>query len=340
MKKRIKWLDIMKGLAMLMVIYSHVEYHPSVPMSFLAPVFLTVFFFTGGYTFNCKDNFASFLKGKIKGLFIPWLSLGLINIFLTQLLTFNEKIPLQKQIIELLLQNGRGGNRLWFIAAMFEGCLIFYFVIKLLDRKRIHLFVGLLFILLSSSVIWKRIDGSSLPWHLDCMGSVCFWMGVGKLFNIYGKKIEEKLRSGWMLILEISVYILLLWINSYFLKTNYVAFSDYGNSILIYLLLSIDGLFWMISLSMCIEKNDIVTKMISFVGLHSMLYFALHGKAMSLVNKIISVADHYIHLELEADYPLLMTCVVVILVVISLYLPIYLIGRYIPFLEGKTKNIR
>lgn len=42
-KKRIHWLDVSRGLAFLMVIYSHLEYSNDAVMRYFTPVFLTSF---------------------------------------------------------------------------------------------------------------------------------------------------------------------------------------------------------------------------------------------------------------------------------------------------------
>lgn len=76
-KKRILWLDVSRGLAFLMVVYSHLEYTNDSVMRYFSPVFLTTFFFVSGYLFKEKCSFSKVFEQRTRTLLLPFLALGI-----------------------------------------------------------------------------------------------------------------------------------------------------------------------------------------------------------------------------------------------------------------------
>ena len=73
---RLKWLDIARGLAFLMVIYSHLKYKDDMVMRYFSPMFLTMFFFVSGYLFKENCSFTKVLEQRTRTLLLPFLTLG------------------------------------------------------------------------------------------------------------------------------------------------------------------------------------------------------------------------------------------------------------------------
>lgn len=73
---RLKWLDISRGIAFLMVIYSHLEYKDDMIMRYFKPMFLTMFFFVSGYLFKEKCSFSKVFEQRTRTLLLPFLILG------------------------------------------------------------------------------------------------------------------------------------------------------------------------------------------------------------------------------------------------------------------------
>lgn len=75
-RPRLKWLDIARGMAFLMVIYSHLRYNDDTVMRYFTPMFLTMFFFVSGYLFKEGCSFAKVLEQRTRTLLLPFLTLG------------------------------------------------------------------------------------------------------------------------------------------------------------------------------------------------------------------------------------------------------------------------
>lgn len=72
--KRIGWLDVSRGIAFLMVLYSHLNYCDSNIMRFFSPIFLTTFFFVSGYLFKEKQSFLFVLENRTRTLLLPFIN--------------------------------------------------------------------------------------------------------------------------------------------------------------------------------------------------------------------------------------------------------------------------
>lgn len=331
---RVLWLDILKGYAMLMVIYAHVENRSVGMMSFFAPVFLTAFFFSSGYTFNPKKSFPKFLCGKVYGLLIPWFLLAALNIVATHLITFNEPIPLKQQFIELLLQNGTSGNRLWFIAAIFEIYIIFYWVVKSFKFDKPYFFIGLIMVLLLSSFAFEKFGITDLYWHIQSLGAGCFWVGVGYLARQYDwcNKLFVFLSRRSIKIAIVAVYLAVVAGEAYFLDNTYIAFSNFGISLGLYFLTSFLGLVSLLLLSKW--REELPGKFwILFVGRNTLLYFALHGKVLSLLHMVLGKVGFFQPFLSESQ--VIVPGLIVMVCSILLVVPVYLIDKYFPVLSGK-----
>ncbi len=76
MKQRLNWIDVSRGIAFLMVIYSHLEYKNDFLMHFFSPVFLTTFFFVSGYLYKEWCGFRQVLEQRTRTLLLPLCVLG------------------------------------------------------------------------------------------------------------------------------------------------------------------------------------------------------------------------------------------------------------------------
>lgn len=132
-KKRIEWVDLLKGIAILWLVVFH--FHA---LGWLrSPV--PVFFFLSGLFFSEGKNFGSFVGKKTKALLVPMLFffvLGVVALWLKSILQgesysfpplwlFATMIPSDAEVV-----NPLGVGAIWFLVSLFEIYIIYYLLRK------------------------------------------------------------------------------------------------------------------------------------------------------------------------------------------------------------------
>lgn len=316
---RLLWIDFSRGLAFIMVIYSHIPTCDSGIMVFFSPIFLTTFFFVSGYLFKTGQSFSFVLEQRLRTLLIPFLILGLILIGMSSVFSFNEPISLKEALKGLLIQNGEN-EILWFIGALFIYSIFFYFIDKLCTSPLSLIIVAvLLFIINAVTFYWIKLGG--LPWHLSFLGFAIFYMALGRLYRAYETKIDKYITKPVLILCGI------LYLGLIFTLKSYISF--FGSKwIWDSMLITLCGLILIISIS---KKFGHLSKLLLFVGTNSLFYFAFHGKAYSL---IFSMLSKFYPQWIEMN-DILISLTVVIVDALILIIPARLTNKYLPFILGR-----
>lgn len=118
-KKRIEYLDIAKGICLLLVIYAHAR---GPFFRFIYQFHMPFFFLVSGYLHNSEKNRKDFILGKLYSLYIPFVFWNL-SITILRLLTHPSKtkeyIILLFQILLTIEKDGQYFGATWFPAALF-----------------------------------------------------------------------------------------------------------------------------------------------------------------------------------------------------------------------------
>lgn len=79
MKDRKKWIDILRAISMILVVFGHSVPQKAWFFHVVTPLKIPMFFAITGYVFNdCDGKIGKFLKKILFRLVIPWISLGVI----------------------------------------------------------------------------------------------------------------------------------------------------------------------------------------------------------------------------------------------------------------------
>ena len=328
LRKRIPWIDVSRGLAFLMVIYSHIPQCDDTVMLYFSPVFLTTFFFVSGYLFKSGNSFSMVLEQRLRTLIIPFVILGVALIAMTGIVSFNEASDIPGDLKNLFSQTKAGGHAtLWFIAALFVYSMLFYFVdLWCKTSRQLAVTAVCLLILNCISLHLLRID---LPWHLSTFGFGCFYMALGRLYRQYEEKIDGFVK-GWMVMLALLIYV------------GYISYSKryiswYGStSIIDAMIVTLAGLLLIIVIS---KKWLGRSRLLLFVGSNSLLYFALHGKAYSL---LLTMGAKFMPGIFGSEDFFVKGCIalsVVLLDALILIPPTVFVNRYVPQILGRKFKI-
>ena len=234
---RQEFLDIAKGLAILLVILGHAPTLPVLLQNLIYMFHIPAFFFISGYLFNFfkyKSDSKSLIVSKFQRLILPYF-VTFILLFLywscVRTIISLKKIPytsdvltqsFSQTIISCFYANGAAFNEtmkkftllidapLWFLVCLFCAICILYFIVFIHEKKGI-LYSGVfcLIIILCGFMISRRIF---LPWGFDIACVSMAFMFSGYLFrknNYFSDIKEEKL---WVVLL-ILLFFIILFVN-------------------------------------------------------------------------------------------------------------------------------
>jgi hypothetical protein len=292
-------------------------------MKYFSPIFLTTFFFVSGYLFKENQSFSLIFEQRTRTLLLPMLTLGGVMITLSNILSFNEVVPLTDAIKGLLFQNGTN-QLLWFIAALYVYSLGFYWIERYCKSEKQLLCIScILFVL--NYLYHYVFYGCGIPWHIDTIGYGCFYMGLGKVFKKYEYWFDIHLDKKKLLVVSIAYFALITVLPH--------SFSYYGSK---YLVDSFLGTI--LGVLVCVYWSKTVldqNHFLLFVGANTLFYFAFHGKVYSLLQTLVAkvLAANNIGHSLLLDDAL--GFVIVMLDALILIIPAMLVNRYLPWILGK-----
>lgn len=150
MRERLHYIDLAKGLLILMVAYGHVWYHichndgfNNVYMSELhelsnvwAAFYMPAFFVITGMCSNFERTWKTFWTSQLKSLILPAFTLGLVVNAISWLLSDSE--------FHLGLKVFLKGNGFWFLSSLFVAKIIFYCLNKFAGNMKTIVFVTII----------------------------------------------------------------------------------------------------------------------------------------------------------------------------------------------------
>lgn len=145
--QRMAWLDMAKGIGLLLVILGHVQFRPEQLNVWLCSFHMPLFFFLAGLTYNAEkySDFCYLVKNKAKTLLIPYLIFAFLTLswrFALQIISLlsGKAISwryLAKQTIGVVLQirTTPYGVGVWFIPCIFVAFLYLWAIMQLYKKN-------------------------------------------------------------------------------------------------------------------------------------------------------------------------------------------------------------
>ncbi|MCM2532901.1 acyltransferase family protein [Neobacillus pocheonensis] len=338
MNKRIDWLDVGKGLGMLLVMLGHTDI-PSPLRTYIYTFHMPFFFFLSGYLVKLKQfpNLKVFLFKRTKSLILPYLCFSLVA-YLWFLLVFhfglvdyhhNLLTPLIGSVVAIRKSIWTvHSGALWFVACLFCTELLFYLISKIGRTKKA---IGFFLILLSVlGCFYNKLVGQPLPWSIDvAMISVGFY-GAGFFYKEYQMKLER--------FINLKTFVLLITMN---ILTGYLNFvqtgervdfynSSLGNIVLFYLS-AFSGIGAYVILIKRMKRN----KSLQYIGKNSLVYLALHQKIVFFLFNIV-IQNSLLDSEKIIEFPMIKGLLYTFIAVFLLVPAVFSITHYFPFMLGKT----
>lgn len=285
--KRVSFIDIAKGIAMLAVIFSHTGYLPFTSFTdtclntFMIPVFLIC----GGWLFNPYDNWRTFLSKKVRGLVFPYLifsSVGFLGWMYLRQGYFRAimDIPPGKIFSDFITGNVLVFNGpLWFIYDYFWALLLVKILYSGFRRTGFLLKAAVTLSMLSISLILMKAPFPK-PVSYDLIILFAGYIFFGMLLRQHNHLMNVFRRY---VIILIPLYLFGTCINQ-----NTTILGRDTNSPVLFIFNSIIGSMSILWLSRMMEKKSgSVSNAVQFVGKHSLVFLSVHWPALQWTTHIL-----------------------------------------------------
>ncbi|MDQ0200254.1 acyltransferase family protein [Neobacillus ginsengisoli] len=340
MHKRIDWLDVGKGLGILLVMIGHTNI-PAQIKTYIYTFHMPLFFFLSGYLFklNKFPNLRVFLSKRTKSLIFPYLCFSFVAYIWFVLLYNFGQVDYQHNLLMPLLGSFIATRKsfwtvqsgpLWFVNCILCTEMLFYFISKIGRTKKV---IGISLIFISAlGCVYNKMVGKPLPWSIDvAMISVGFY-GLGFLYKEYREKLER--------FINFKAFLLLLIIN---IVTGYLNFvhsgervdfynSSLGNIFLFYIS-ALSGIGAFVILIKRMKKY----KSLQFIGENSFIYLALHQKIVFVLFNLV-IQNTLLNSEKLLGIPIIKGSLYTLLAALIIVPAVYSINHYFPFMLGKSKK--
>ena len=344
--KRIKYIDVVKGISLFFVILGHIVDHNSFFFNWIFSFHMPLFFIASGMSINIEkyNNFLDFIKRKIKTLLLPYLLFTVIGFIILLIVGINNDITIKNMVIELiyntqpeLLHMGQ----LWFLVALFFASIYFYIIEKYVLNKKTKLFSFLVYIFISiigfniikyiytPNII--RVPFQRLPFKMDSALTALIFLKIGSVMQKY--KLVDRISK-----ISIFKYVLLLIILLISNILTGVYLNGYVNicqciygSYINYYLSSIFGSLFIILLSYKIRNS----KIFNYYGKNTLNMFAFHSLFLWLIHYLFNRG--YINIDL---FPKEINMIITSLIIYIALLPVSIIYNSIMKIVKQYKIVK
>ena len=321
MPERKRWIDLLRGICMMAILWDHTEIYMSgrniIPYSIYVTDALVVFFFLSGYLMFKANGFD--IKHKIKSicltLLLPYF-LFTIGITITKTWVRGQQLVFPDLITHIIT-----GQASWFIAALITAELLFSIVLHLC-REKIGAVAMVSFTLSGIPLVFHDKINMSF-WQIQNALLAVFFLFLGYAYHRYESHFKILSRPIYLLIgvLFMVIIKLVVYTRSIDLFINPIVISHYP----LFFLNVLVSLLVLTTLS----KNIPTVPLIQWTGRNSIVYYFLSGAVPLITQKLFTA----IGLAYNQNYFIILAAFAVVYLLASALT--WTICRYVPFITGR-----
>lgn len=271
--KRLRYIDIAKGMAILCMVLGHTYSMQEKPFIFIwiYSFHMPLFFITSGILYRIKrsgeQKYSSLIQKKTKTLLIPYLIWNTIYQIFISILNFRGGKNIWLTNLQHIIYFN--GSAMWFLPVMFIASLIFLVTIK---NKYLNIILG----------ITLAIVGINMP-ECSYMLEVVFRAFVGVIFIEIGYYFYDMYINNFSkIILVIVIGLDILGVQ----KNGLVNLSDrLFNNPYIYIWTACLGTYIIYKLSIYLDKRNI--RLLEYWGKNSIKILCLHGFIIEIIRLVL-----------------------------------------------------
>lgn len=308
---RIEWVDIAKGIGMILVIAGH-----TFALEYSAPIYtfhMPLFFLISGLFIRTNEDIRTYIFKRAKALLLVWLIAFLICLGICLLIpSWRELLTTNAFVKDLYSANTNviQNSSLWFLICLFVAELLFWLIDNIKQKMKPYIFYSLFFIY-ALVILWLPsilnfisqyvpLIENRLPWKIDTALSATVFIAIGNWCKPYIMKYISKLNILYVIMIAICWFILAKF-NGW---TNMNALS-FGRYRLLFYPIAFMGILWVFGLSYNIARvSKVVSNFLSIYGKSSLIIFVSQSMIIRLY---ILVMNHLYDLDmtLYANNPII-----------------------------------
>lgn len=346
--KRIDFVDLAKGICILLVVISHIEknYHIVTDFSNMAQCFrMPLYFILSGLFFKDYGGFKNLFVKKTNKLAIPFFFFFIVNILLFPFFLHWLFPSLYQQptvsagylFCFLVERSNLMPNAIWFLLCLFILNLMFYvlFIISkritanlVSDKDSSSFFIAtlvLLSIILGCIGYYLGINHINIYMYIDSALTVvpffCFGFACRKYTNVLYPNRFDKYNYLFIIISFMIIY--LLWGHLSYVE-NY-----YDISILCLYLTGIMGSLSILFIAKYIKKLPFV----SYIGRYSIITLCTHGPIIYLLKAVFQLTN----IDISNTACMIISFFVIVVLEMTVVIPFAI--KYLPYVTAQKDLI-
>ena len=281
MNNRLEWVDIAKGILIILVIVGHAHINPL--LDYIINSFhMASFFVLSGFTSSVKDDYRCFFVKKTRRLLIPYLLLSILLLLYQYLshIMLNTEYSIVSGISSVFIPiSGRSGTtvyHLWFLPCIFLADMCVYMIIKCYTQKKLIPIIAVTMVMILAIFFFLHTGIVSV---ISLLPISVFYILLGHRLRI----ITENYNTNHVTNCLLSVFLLTLFVYlNYRLGGGSVDMSSLTLGLWpLYLLSGIAGSLFTISLSQLIKHQGFL----SSIGKNSLYYYGLHYEILGIISR-------------------------------------------------------
>lgn len=339
-QKRLDYLDMAKGVGIILVILGHIEYIQEGTMKMIYSFHMPLFFLIGGLLIykkkDAKKEYLAQIGKRAKGLLIPYISFSitLLTVYTLGVLTGSPYVTKAGVMIDYIdTFTFYGVHILWFLPCYFLSQAIFLAILQNCKSYKLQ-FLLCIGILLISFGITKGLGLENFQtWNIELWMKVLLnigvtilrsWMAIPFLFAGYwfgNRKPRTAIKDG-------ALGLVLFTVGSYFalqvelFDLHYLQYDWY------HYIIAIANSIGVILMCKGVKKS----KPLVYLGRNSLIIMCTHATYYLLY--YVSLVIFFVVNRVPSIEPIQYLIITAILCVIELPI-IWFFNRYLKFLLGK-----
>ncbi|MCM1262438.1 MAG: acyltransferase [Butyrivibrio sp.] len=322
--KRDESIDTLRGIGSFCVMMEHTGVD-GIHRLIYSPVMLPIFFFTSGYLLRPEMKVKDFINKRILKLLIPWIIISYVQAY-TNISDIRRMLKDANAIKEIGIDctiNILKGTAVWFVPALMVSTIMAYAIMRLCKDQKLVITVSFIVSVFAYFVL-RKIEILNI-WNINCAL-------INQIFIIVGYYVRHYLdnkpldvctmrKLAWatplFYIAEIAVSIKIFSYRGFNVKMNDI------QNIIMYFILCFSGVFAVFALT----KKWSHIPLITFMGSHSLLYFAFGSHGYIFGRKLLELLPF----DISGSAYALIICIIAC---IAWIIPALIIDRVCPILNG------